>query len=55
MDQQRTSEQVEVDFRAEVFAYSTPFAGRIRDSTRPFEVAQPVTPKGDQQPASGFT
>ena len=45
MDQQRTSEQVEVDFRAEVFAYNTRFAGRIRDSTRPFEVAQPVTPK----------
>ena len=45
MDQQRTSEQIEVDFRAEVFAYSTRFAGRIRDSTRPFEVAQSVTPK----------
>ena len=45
MDQQRTGERVEVDFRAEVFAYSTRFAGRIRDSTRPFEVAQPVTPK----------
>ena len=45
MDQQRTDERIEVDFRAEVFAYNTHFTGRIRDSTRPFEVAQPVTPK----------
>ena len=45
MDQQRTDERIEVDFRAEVFAYNTRFTGRIRDSTRPFEVAQPVTPK----------
>ncbi len=45
MDQQRTGERVEVDFWAEVFAYNTHFAGRIRDSTRPFEVAQPVSPK----------
>ena len=45
MDQQRTGEQVEVDFWAEVFAYNTHFAGRIRDSTRPFEVAQPVSPQ----------
>jgi len=45
MDQQRTGEQVEIDFHAEVFAYNTRFAGQIRDSTRPFEVAQPVTPK----------
>lgn len=45
MDQQRTGERVEVDFWAEVFAYNTHFAGRIRDSTRPFEVAQPVPPK----------
>lgn len=45
MDQQRTGERIEVDFRAEVFAYNTRFAGRIRDSTHPFEVAQPVTPK----------
>lgn len=45
MDQQRTGERVEVDFWAEVFAYNTHFDGRIRDSTRPFEVAQPVPPK----------
>lgn len=45
MDQQRTGERVEVDFWAEVFAYNTHFAGRIRDSTRPAEVAQPVSPK----------
>ena len=45
MDQQRTGERVEVDFWAEVFAYNTHFAGRIRDSTRPVEVAQPVSPK----------
>ena len=40
-----TDERIEVDFRAEVFAYNTRFTGQIRDSTRPFEVAQPVTPK----------
>ena len=45
MDPQRTGERVEVDFWAEVFAYNTHFAGQIRDSTRPFEVAQPVPPK----------
>ena len=45
MDQQRTGERVEVDFWAEVFAYNTHFAGRIRDSTRPFEVDQPVSPE----------
>lgn len=45
MDQQRTGERVEVDFWAEVFAYNTHFAGRIRDSTRPFEVEQPVSPE----------
>lgn len=45
MDPQRTGERVEVDFWAEVFAYNTHFDGRIRDSTRPFEVAQPVPPK----------
>lgn len=44
IDRQRAGELVEVDFRAEVFAFNTVFSGRVSDSTRPFEVAQPVTP-----------
>ena len=44
MDHARTGELIEVDFRTEVFAYSTVFSGRVRDSTRPLEIAQPVTP-----------
>jgi hypothetical protein len=43
IDRQRTGELIEVDFRAEVFAFSTVFSGRVRDSTRPFEIAQPIT------------
>ncbi len=42
--QQQTGELLEVDFTAEVFAFSTIFSGRIRNSTRPFEIAQPLTP-----------
>ena len=44
MTQERTGELLEVDFRSEVFAYSTVFSGRIRNSAHPFEIAQPLTP-----------
>ena len=44
IDRARAGELVEVDFRAEVFAFNTVFSGRVSDSERPFEVAQPVTP-----------
>lgn len=50
--QERTGELLEVDFRSEVFAFSTVFSGRIRNSTHPFEIAQPLTPgdadRGDE-------
>ena len=39
-----TGEWIEVLFRAPVLRYSTPFKGWVRDTTRPLEMAQPITP-----------
>ncbi len=47
IDRQRSREQIEVYFWAEVFAFNTVFSGRVRDSTRPFEVPQPITVQVD--------
>ena len=49
IDFERTGELIELDFRAEVFKFSTIFAGRVFDSTRPHEMHQTVAP-GDADP-----
>ena len=49
VDTQLTSELIEVDFRAEVFAIGTVFSGRVLHSERPYEVPQGLTP-GDADP-----
>ncbi len=49
IDTQLTSELIEVDFRAEVFAIGTVFSGQVLHSERPYEVPQGLTP-GDADP-----
>ena len=49
IDTQLTSELIEVDFRAEVFAIGTLFSGPVLHSERPYEVPQGLTP-GDADP-----
>lgn len=46
---QMTSELIEVDFRAEVFAIGTVFSGQVLHSELPYEVPQGLTP-GDADP-----
>lgn len=43
IDVRRTGELIEVLFRTRVFDFGRIFAGRVFDSTRPYEVAQAVT------------
>ena len=42
IDVRRTLDLIEIDFKAQVFQYGTVFAGRVFDSTQPYEVAQAV-------------
>ena len=44
IDDTRSGELIEVAFDAEVFRFGTVFPGTVRDSERPYEVPQPVTP-----------
>jgi hypothetical protein len=53
VDIQRTGELIEVDFRAEIFKFSTRFAGRVFDSTTPHEVHQAVRQGDADQLADG--
>ncbi|NKB69801.1 MAG: hypothetical protein GKR89_22240 [Candidatus Latescibacteria bacterium] len=54
IDQTRTQELIEVEFTAEVFAFSTQFSGRVRDSTKPHEIPQSIT-AGDADPRNDAT
>ena len=51
IDRRFTEEQLEVDFSARIFRFGTSFAGRVADSTQPYNIPQPIK-FGDANPLS---
>ena len=52
---ENTEELLEIDFQAQIFAYDTPFTGRLFDSAAPFEVPQPVVAGDADETVDGNT
>ena len=52
---ENTEELLEIDFQAQIFAYDTPFTGRLSDSAAPFEVPQPVVAGDADETVDGNT